>query len=360
MQSQERFLALLDKYTSGIIAAEEYDELFSLIAKGQFDHLLEAHFQTNFNNEALPGADMPSHRAQELLRNILTAEKHTAHLLPGIFRKKKTARWYMAAVITGLLAITTWFLLVNNKKDLPATVAETRGNDMLEKTNTFDHALTIKLEDGSMVTLQPGSKVNFPQHFHPNKREIYLEGEAFFKVSKNPERPFFVYYNNLVTHVLGTSFNIKPDSRNKQVEVLVVTGKVQVYENRTKLTDNTPKTNGVILTPNQKLIYKEEERQFTATLVNDPLPLAQELQKSTPVATTFHFEEAPLLQVFQLLEKTYGIEIVVENDRLYNCLFTGNITTHGLFTKLDIVCGSINAGYQVVGTKILVRGKGCN
>ena len=353
-------MALLDKYTSGIITAEEYEELFSFIASGQFDHLVEAHFEANFYNEALPGSDMPSHRAQELLRNILTAEKHTAHLLPGIFRKKKTARWYMAAVIAGILAITTWFLLVNNKKELPGTVAAIRDNNMIEKTNTSDHALAIKLEDGSLVTLQPGSKVDFPQHFHPNKREIYLHGEAFFKVSKNPGRPFFVYYNNLVTHVLGTSFNIKPDSRNKQVEVLVVTGKVQVYENGNALADNTPKTNGVILTPNQKVIYKEEERQFTATLVNDPLPLTPDSQKSTPLATTFNFEEAPLLQVFQLLEKTYGIEIVVENDRLYNCLFTGNITPHGLFTKLDIVCGSINAGYQVVGTRILVRGKGCN
>ncbi len=360
MLSQERFWTLLDKYTSGIITAKEYDELFSLIASGQFDHLLEAHFQANFYNDALPGVDMPSHRTQELLRNIFNAEKHTAHLLPGIFRKKKTARWYMAAIITGLLAITSWFLLVNNKKDLPATAAATRGNNMIEKKNVSDHALTIKTEDGSMITLQPGSTINFPQHFHPNKREVYLEGEAFFNVSKNPGQPFFVYYNNLVTHVLGTSFNIKPDSRNKQVEVLVVTGKVQVYENRNELTGKTPKTNGVILTPNQKVIYKEEERQFTATLVNDPIPLPQDPQKPTPVATTFNFEEAPLLQVFQLLEKMYGIEIVVENDRLYNCLFTGNITPHGLFTKLDIVCGSINASYQVVGTRILVRGKGCN
>ena len=195
-----------------MIAVEEYDELLSLITTGRFDHLLEEHIQTNFYNEALPGPDMPSHRAQELLRNILTAEKHTAHLMPGIFRKKKTARWYMAAIITGMLAITTWLLLVNNKKDLPATVAETRGNNMIEKTNTFNHALTVNMEDGSMVTLQPGSTINFPQHFHSDKREIYLAGEAFFKVSKNPGRPFLVYYNNLVTHVLGTSFNIKPDS----------------------------------------------------------------------------------------------------------------------------------------------------
>jgi hypothetical protein len=259
-----------------------------------------------------------------------------------------------------LLEITTWLLLVNNKKDLPATVAETRGINMIEKKNTLDHALAIKLEDGSMVTLQPGSKVNFPQHSHPNKREIYLDGEAFFDVSKNAERPFFVYYNNLVTHVLGTSFNIRSDSRNKQVEVLVVTGKVQVYENSNKFSDKTPKTNGVILTPNQKVIYKEDERQFTASLVNDPLPLAQDAQKSASVTATFNFEEAHLLQVFQLLEKTYGIEIVVENDRLYNCLFTGNIAPHGLFTKLDIVCGSVNASYEVVGTRILVRGKGCN
>jgi hypothetical protein len=360
MQSQERFFVLLDKYTSGHITTEEYNELFSLINTGRYDHLLEQHYHSSFYQEKLPVQDMPPARAKELLQKIFNAEKHTAHLFPRIFRKKKTAQWYLAAIVTGLLAISAWFLLANNKHALPQTIAEQRGNGMLQKTNNSAQAVKIKMEDGSLITLQPGSTIHFPKHFLDDKRETRLEGEAFFEVSKNPDRPFFVYYKNLVTHVLGTSFNIKTNSEKKQVEVAVITGKVQVYENRDSLLDKATKTNGVILTPNQKVIYKEQERQFTATVVNDPLPLVQHITNTTSLSTAFNFNETPLQQIFQLLEKMYGLEIVVENDRIYSCLFTGNITQHGLFTKLDIICGSVNAGYQVVGTRILIKGKGCS
>ena len=360
MQSQERFLVLLDKYTSGYITTEEYDELFSLIITGQYDHLLEQHYQSSFYQQKLPGQEMPSARAKELLQKILNAEKHTAHLFPRIFRKKKTAQWYLAAIVTGILAISAWLLLVNNKHDLSQKITEQRANNMLKKTNNSAQPQKIKMEDGSVITLQPGSTIHFPAHFLSDKRETQLEGEAFFEVSKNPDRPFFVYYKNLVTHVLGTSFNIKTNSEKRQVEVAVVTGKVQVYENRDSLMDKATKTNGVILTPNQKVIYKEQERQFTATVVNDPLPIVPPITNTTSIFSIFNFNETPLLQIFQLLEKMYGLEIVVENDRIYSCLFTGNITQHGLFTKLDIICGSVNASYQVVGTRILVKGKGCS
>jgi hypothetical protein len=360
MQSQERFFILLDKYTSGHITTEEYNELFSLINTGLYDHLLEQHFRSSFYQEKLPVQDMPSTRAKELLQKILNAEKHTAHLFPVIFRKKKTAQWYLAAIITGLLAISAWLVLVNNKHENPKTIAERQGNDMLKKTNNSAQPLKIRLEDESVITLQPGSTIHFPVHFLADKRETQLEGEAFFEVSKNPDRPFFVYYKNLVTHVLGTSFNIKTNREKKQVEVAVITGKVQVYENKDSLLDKVIKTNGVILTSNQKVIYKEEERQFTATVVNDPFPLVQSITNTTSVSSTFNFNETPLQQIFQLLEKMYGLEIVVENDRIYSCLFTGNITQHGLFTKLDIICGSVNASYQVVGTRILIKGKGCS
>jgi transmembrane sensor len=359
MQSHERFSGLLDKYISGIISQAEQNELFLLIATGEYDHLLEDHFHASFHHAIIPGADMPSQRAQDIKQKILHAEKHTAHLLPGIFRKKKTMVWYMAAAITGLLGLAAWMLLIKDKSGKSAATAQT-AISLAEQRNNSAHAQQLKLEDGTVITLQPHSALRFPRHFDGDKREVYLDGEAFFEVKRNPDRPFFVYYNNLVTQVLGTSFDIKTDSLKKEVEVSVVTGKVQVYEKNDKPVTNHSRTNGVILTPNQKVIYKEDVRQFTATLVNEPLPVKKETTKSSAPTLSFNFEESRLIEVFGVLEKTYGIEIVVDNDRIYNCLFTGNITQHGLFSKLTIICESVNAGYQVVGTRILVTGKGCN
>jgi transmembrane sensor len=358
MQSGEHFLALLDKYTSNTITVTERDELFSLISSGQFDHLLTDHFKTSFNNPDLAGAGLHPERAQEIMQKILTAEKHTTHLLqPGVFKKRKMSRWYMAAAVTLLLITTTLYFLNNNNNNAPAASKQ----QLTEKFNTTGRPLKLPMEDGSFITLQPGSKLSYPAHFSTARREVYMEGEAFFEVSKNADRPFLVYCNNLVTQVLGTSFTVKNDSPKKAVEVAVITGKVQVYENKNlPANEHENKTNGVILAPNQKVIYKEEDRQFTATLIKDPLPIVHETKNRSVQPASFNFEEASLSHVLQSLERTYGIEIVVENDRIYKCLFTGDVTQYGLYTKLDMVCATVKASYQVIGTKILISGKGCN
>ena len=111
--------------------------------------------------------------------------------------------------------------------------------------------------------------------------------------------------------------------------------------------------------PNQKVIYDKDTRHFVSSLVDDPLPLTVELTNKKAAVTNFVFEEATLKTVFESLEKMYGIDIVVENENLYNCRFTGDVDRQGLFTKLDIICQSVQASYVVEGTKILIEGPGC-
>ena len=202
--------------------------------------------------------------------------------------------------------------------------------------------------------------IHYPAHFLKEKREIFLEGEAFFEVSKNASRPFYVYNNNIVTHVLGTSFNVKVNPKNQQVEVSVRTGRVEVYENIPDAKVTATKNNGVILRPNQKVIYDQQTRQFVASLADVPLPIVEELKTEKPDPLNFVFEAAPLKTVLGNLEKSYGIEIVTKNESIYKCLFTGDVSRQDLYTQLDIICQSVQAAYEVKGTMILIKGKGCN
>ena len=142
----------------------------------------------------------------------------------------------------------------------------------------------------------------------------------------------------------------------------VVTGTVQVYENKSLVVydNNRKEANGVILTPNQKVVYKEDKRQFTATLVNDPSPIPGEASHAVLKPADFVFHEASLADVLKLLEKTYGIEMLTENSRLNHCLFNGDINKYNLYTKLDIICQSLNATYEINGIKILIKGPGCD
>lgn len=357
MRNQERFLYLLDRYTSDTISHKERDELFYLISSGDTDHLLGEYFNSNLHKENLSQVNLSPYRAQEILHKILNSEKHTSRILPQVFRKKNIFRWSAAASLAGLIVFAAYFLFQINHRNNPE-IAFTKHftKNLYERKNTTSHPVKIQMEDGSFATLQPGSEIKIPDHFSAAKREVYMDGEIFFEITKNPNRPFFVYNKDLVTHVLGTSFNVRIDDTKKQVEVSVVTGKVQVYENKKGVfAKNSKKRAAVIIMPNQKVVYNEDDKHFTATLVSNPLPVVT--NKDALQAISFVFDETRLSQVLSTMEKIYGIEIVVQNETIYDLLFTGNVTDYDLYAKLDIICESIKASYEINGTKILIKSK---
>lgn len=82
------------------------------------------------------------------------------------------------------------------------------GKSLIEHVNTTAQPMPVTLPDGSTVQLYGQSRLSYPAQFTPEKREIYLDGKAFFEVKKDAQKPFFVYANSLVTRVLGTSFTV--------------------------------------------------------------------------------------------------------------------------------------------------------
>lgn len=359
MLNREKFISLLDKYTLESLSPAERSEFFTYVSSGIYDDLLSEHIEKSLGSKNLEGANLPFHRSADILHKILSSEKQNSLLVTKQPVKIKLLHWLTAAaVIIGIIFSISLFKKVQKADSLTSF---TTAKNIEQKINSSLKPLKITMEDGSIITLQPRSAIHYPSHFLKDKREIYLEGEAFFKVTKNPARPFFVYNKNVVTRVLGTSFNIKINKETRQVEVAVRTGRVEVYENKstTKMV-SLKKDNGVILLPNQKVIYDQETRHFVSSLVDDPLPLAAESTNKKPIAESFVFEETPLKTVLESFEKTYGIDIVVENENLYNCLFTGDVSRQDMYTRLNIICQSVQASYEVEGTTILIKGSGCN
>ncbi len=259
----------------------------------------------------------------------------------------------VAAMVASLLAGAWWYLAVYSKTN--TLVSDKVQEGLLEEVNNTNITRQIVLEDGSRVRLAPMTKIAFPRHFLKSKREVYLEGEAFFEVTKNPGHPFFVFNKTLVAEVLGTSFNIRI-IKNK-IEVAVRTGRVAVFENGQKIKLNSQQKlqNGVIITPNQKVTYYTENRHFVTSLVETPVPV--DTQKDAALSNpVFIFDDAPLAEVLGSLEKAYQIEIVLENDNLGKCPFTGDISKQTLFNKLELVCSAFQANYEIKGTRILIKG----
>jgi len=297
----------------------------------------------------------PKIQQQTLLPNSRGRISLPAKLIPV------WVRWLSAAVITGAIVTAAWWYLVINKPDTVSQQKEMAGLHQVKNEKIFND--TVLLPDGSLVILEPKAIVRYRDRFAGPKREVYLEGNAFFKVTRNPKSPFYVYSKNIVTQVLGTSFFVKTNLLTKNVEVSVQTGKVAVYEagRETVQERKNEESSGVILKPNQKVIYSGADHHFRTTLVEIPLPVITNKNAEEKITElNFVFDEAPIARVLTYLEQAYHIEMVMENESLTKCLFSGDIKGQNLYDQLEIICESVQATYEIRGTRILIKGSGCD
>lgn len=223
--------------------------------------------------------------------------------------------------------------------------------------NTTNKPMDAWLEDSSKVVLSSGSELNIPVAFADNeKRIVYLKGEAVFDVTRNPNKPFLVYTGEVVTRVLGTSFRIVHTGKKQDIEVEVLSGKVSVY-NKDIEKNKQKRNNGVVLTPNQKVTYHVKNKHFVTSVVDNPVLLKKAKTKKN--APSFIYNETSISTVILDLEQNYGVQIIVANERFNDCPLTANLANQTLFNKLDMICTSLNATFDVQGTTILVNGRGC-
>jgi ferric-dicitrate binding protein FerR (iron transport regulator) len=231
------------------------------------------------------------------------------------------------------------------------------GKQLEEIRNDSDEDKVVLLTDGSKVTLQPNSMLSFPENFMADKREVYLSGEAFFQVSKDSKRPFFVYANELVTKVLGTSFMINAADAAHKTTVEVREGKVSVFKQddfkRADLRKALP-LKGLVLTANQKVVFETENSDMLKTLSDKPEIVVQDESPKT-----FDFVNTPASSVLADLKSAYQIDIIFDKELLAECPVTASLNRQSLFEKLNIICEVIEARYEIIDGQIVVYSRGC-
>ena len=109
-----------------------------------------------------------------------------------------------------------------------SSATQGRITEKVERINPLGQKSRIQLPDGSNVWLNAGSKLSYPNNFGENSRKLELEGEAFFDVTENPNKPFQVFTENLVVTALGTSFNVYAFKGQETEKVALSTGRVKV------------------------------------------------------------------------------------------------------------------------------------
>lgn len=316
------------------------------------------------NTQPLSDADID--RQAGLIRRQVLAGNDATHYSeePRSLPLKKITLFYRlryaVAIAASLLIAVAGYLFLGKDRSIgaPATayqqfLQETK-NKSFEYDNGSDSVQRILLSDGSEVLLEKNSRLSYAAAFTSGKREVYLTGNAFFKIARNPSKPFIVYTQDIVTKVLGTSFAVKAPAGGKMVSVLVKTGKVSVFrrENFAGPEAGSGTLKGLVLTPNQEMVYDVVHEQMNKSLAETPT-----LTRDS--AVSFNFDDTPVADVFRKLHDAYGITIVADEEALTSCTISATLGNESFYEKLNIICKIINATYQVIDGNIVINARGC-
>lgn len=214
-----------------------------------------------------------------------------------------------------------------------------------ERLIAKNEVLQFHLPDGSNVTLNKGSKIVFPAKFD-DTRELFLNGEAFFEVTRDPDRPFIVESGDVIVEVVGTSFNFYGFKNENVVQVIVESGKVAVYNEK----DITVRKD--FLSKGEKLIYARNSG-------------VRSIQANTDInfkswkTGELHFNNSSLQYVVNLLEKLYQTRITLVNPRLNECMITVSFDNKSLEYILETITETLDLKLMKTENGYFIDGPEC-
>ena len=164
----------------------------------------------------------------------------------------------------------------------------------------------LKLPDGTFVWLNAGSTLTYPSVFG-KERKVYLQGEGFFDVAKNQDSPFIVSAGSLNIRALGTQFNVFCYPNVEMISTSLIEGAVKVYRPEDEV-------NGIVLEPNQQLIYNQKSFQMLRMQNKDDLLWKEGI---------YNFKSERLEEILKKLELYYDVKIIVKSPEILSYRYTG-------------------------------------
>ena len=278
---------------------------------------------------------LPKEKIEEVVNKVQQSIKNRNKEKQKSFNPNHKLIW--VAVAASLLLLIVFF--GNNLKqyEVPQEV-KTPTIEYVEKVVKKGRKLTVTLSDGSVIKLNADSKFRFPKSFSSETRKVFLEGEAFFDIAKDSTRPFIITTQNLSIEVLGTSFNVKNYNDNN-AKIAVATGKVKVY---TKSLNNT-----LTLLPSEMAVFDKNSQILTKTDFNPDEVFSWK-------NGVMYFNNNSVHEIFEELERWYGVEFRVSKGVNLNRKYTGRFTNESLNNVLEAIKFSTNFKYKIENEEVII------
>jgi ferric-dicitrate binding protein FerR (iron transport regulator) len=306
------FENLMKDFLSGSISDRNKVELFSLIEQS------ETRLQAYKESVKLYGLlHVPMLEAQKQEKTDRFQKK-----IKNSRTKRRTINWRIylrntAAVLLLMISVSLGTLLVYTQSATKDDIA------CYETVVPLGSQMKMILPDGSVAFLNSGSILKWPLTFGKKERNVFLEGEGYFEVAKDPSKVFQVYVNELKVRVTGTKFNIRSYQEDQLVEVNLIEGGVDVMVSDKSLR----------LKPNEKAVYSSISKKLTR--------LPSESYKAALWTTgKLSFVNTSFADILKDIEKKYSVKIHIESKRVRKESFSGiinlNMPLEDVFNFIDV------------------------
>jgi ferric-dicitrate binding protein FerR (iron transport regulator) len=350
----DRFISLLTKELCDELTDAERDELALLLQENKEyrdqKEILKAYWERDQGEYAANAAMF------KRVTDKIKAEE-------GGSRSYRTV-WYSAAAVI-LLAIGLfsyhYFLPSGPDKKVLAI-------NWLHKTTQPTKKSVVTLSDGTVVTLNSATTITYPDRFGDSIREVYLDGEAYFDVSKDPQHPFIIHAGKMNIRVLGTSFNVKSYQNESLSEASLISGSVEV-------TLNDRPSDRIILKPKEKLIVQNNGVMARQLNTKKRIPALDTTGKGTRYSLTnltyfpntvktvietswienkLVFSDKDFAQLSGQFERWYGVHIEFGNEQVKEYRFTGFFEKESLPQALNVLKMIEPFNYRIADSTVYI------
>lgn len=364
MISSDRIWQLIARALNEEASSTELQEL--AVYLGENPSLLQQYeLLTRVWHEHDNSQEDEEHARESIYRIISKAEKQddALEVFERTIRRRKRRNYFAVAASVVLLLVAGGFFFNKSRTASASGVSDQEA--IIAKHGSRTRSL---LSDGTVVWLNAGSRLTYDNDFSGATREVKLEGEAFFDVVKNPEKPFIVHAGGIDIKVLGTSFNVKSYPEDKSVETTLYHGLVKVFRQQES------EQNAISLIPNQKLIIAKDaateevnlsenlnERKamdvlpsrFTIALI-DSTKKESERFETAWLYSRLEFRGDNFDELALKLERWYNVSIRFTDEKVKTLNFNGSFEKETVEQALMYLRETIPFDYKVNNQEIII------
>ena len=337
---------LFDKLIKDQISREEFDQLLEGMDDEDTLARYEVYLQELFEKEV--NEHFSQEEQKHSIESNLKVTKNTTSETKVKKVRKPGKNFPLAAIFVLFVGLVFSILFIISQTDSKldttkvAKVATTTFEpQIITKSTPRGRMFRMNLEDGSFVHLNAVSSIVYPNKFEDDTREIEVKGEAYFDVKRDEARPFHIKVKDFQVEVLGTSFSIHAYEDEDDFSITVESGQVKVILDKEGI-------NSAILEKNQKLVYNPKTN---VTEIFD-VESTEELIWRKGV---LRFDSTPIAKVEKILERWYGIDLVINNADIYKMTLTGIHQNENIKSVIEALTYATETKYTVKGNSIIIK-----